>query len=278
VQIERGVIGQIPYAATGSGPPVVVFAGLSPTTGVCSDALVHAALGPVRDLATRRQLIVINRRPGLPEHLTMEALAAEHAAALQSQFDTPVDLLGMSTGGSIAQQLAADHPNAIRRLALVSTACRLGPLGRVLQRQVASHLRAGDYRRAVATAAGALVPPRRGQHLAAAGGWILASRLITTTRDGDDLAATRDAEDGFDLAKCHRQIQAPTLIIAGGRDRFYSPALFAETAQLISNSQLRVFPHRGHLTVTRDRAALAALAAFLTWTNDPRPGQGLPPT
>ncbi len=263
------MIGQIPYAATGSGPPVVVLAGLSPTTGVRSDTLVRAALGLVRGLATRRRLIVVNRRPGLPEHLTMEALAAEHAAALQSQFDSPVDLLGTSTGGSIAQQLAADHPNMIRRLALVSTACRLGPLGRTLQKQVASHLRAGDYRRAVATAAGALVPPRRGQHLAAAAGWLFASRIIATTRDADDLAATIDAEDGFDLAKCRLQIQAPTLIIAGSRDRFYSPALFAETAQLISNSQLRLFPRRGHLTVTRDRAALAALAGFFSWTEDP---------
>jgi pimeloyl-ACP methyl ester carboxylesterase len=223
-------------------------------------------------------LIVVNRRPGLPGYLTMEALAAEHAAALQSQFDAPVDLLGMSTGGTIAQQLAAGHPTMIRRLALVSTACRLGPLGRALQHQVASQLRAGDYRRAVATAAGALVPPRRGQHLAATAGWILASRTITTTRNGADLAATIDAEDGFDLAKCHMPIQAPTLIIAGGRDRFYSPALFAETAQLIPTSQLRLFPHRGHLTVTRDRAARAALAGFLTWTDHPRPGQGVPPT
>ena len=247
----------------------MVVAGLSPTTGVRSDALVRAALGPVRDLATHRRLIVVNRRPGLPEHLTMEALAAEHAAALQSRFDTPVDLLGMSTGGSIAQQLAADHPTTIRRLALVSTACRLGALGRALQQQVASQLRAGDYRRAVATAAGALVPPRRGQHLAATAGWIFASRIITTTGDGDDLAATIDAENGFDLAKCHMPIQAPTLIIAGGRDRFYSPALFAETAQLVAKSQLRLFSRRGHLTVTRDRAALAALAGFLTWTDHP---------
>ncbi|MDQ2748697.1 MAG: alpha/beta hydrolase [Actinomycetota bacterium] len=271
MQIERGVIGQIPYAATGSGPPVVVLAGLSPTTGVRSDALVRAALGPVRDLGRQRRLIVVNRWAGLPEHLTMEALAAEHAAALQSQFHTPVDLIGTSTGGSIAQQLAADHPDTIRRLALLSTACRLGRHGRALQHQVASHLHAGHYRRAVATAAGALVPPRHGQHLAAAAGWILASRIITTARDGEDLAATIAAEDGFDLAKCHTQIQAPTLIIAGGRDRFYSPALFTETAQLIPNSQLRLFPHRGHLTVTRDRAALAALVGFLTWpvTADP---------
>jgi len=35
-----------------------------------------------------------------------------------------VDVVGMSTGGSIAQQLAADHPATVRRLGLISTAGR----------------------------------------------------------------------------------------------------------------------------------------------------------
>ena len=273
MQIERGVIGQIPYAAIGSGPPVVVLAGLSPTTGVRSDTLVRAALGPVRALADRRRLIVLNRRPDLPDPLTMQALAVEHAVALRALSGTPVDVLGTSTGGSIAQQLAADHPDTIRRLALLSAACRLGPLGRSLQARVASRLRAGERRRAVATGAGALMPPWRGQHVFAAVGWLFASRIITTSRDADDLAATIEAEDGFDLAACRSRIQAPTLIIAGGRDRFYSPALFAETAKLIPSSQLRVFPRRGHVSVARDRAAQAALAGFFSWT-----GQDVQPT
>ena len=50
-------------------------------------------------------------------------------------FAGPVDLLGMSTGGSIAQQIAAQHPDVVRRLVLVSTGCRLGPRPSRVQRQ-----------------------------------------------------------------------------------------------------------------------------------------------
>ena len=65
------------------------------------------------------------------------------------------------------------------------------------------------------------------------------------------MATTIDAEDAFDLAICRSPIRAPTLILAGSEDRFYSPELFAETARLIPGSRLRVFEGRGHLTVAR---------------------------
>jgi hypothetical protein len=42
---------------------------------------------------------------------------------------------------------------------------------------------------------------------------------------GDDLAdmaTTIEAEDAFDLATCGSPIRAPTLILAGSADRFYS--------------------------------------------------------
>ena len=76
----------------------------------------------------------------------MAALAAEHAQALREAFDEPVDLLGASTGGSIAQQLAAEHRDVVRRLAPVSTGCRLGPNAKLLQRQIAARVRAGATR------------------------------------------------------------------------------------------------------------------------------------
>jgi pimeloyl-ACP methyl ester carboxylesterase len=263
VEIERGELGAIPYAAGGSGRPVLVSAGLWPTTGVDGDRFVRGVLAPVRRLAAQRRLIVVNRRAGLPAGLTMGDLAAEYADSIRNHLDGPVDLVGTSTGGSIAQQLAADHPDAIRRLVLLSTACRLGPYGRQLQALVAVELRAGHLRRAVGAGAADLAPPGL-RTLARAVGWAAARRVVTSASAAADLAATIEAEDGFDLAKCERPIQAKTLIIGGGRDRYYSAGLFQETAALIPGSVLRVFPRRGHIGVTTDPRAQAMIAGFLT--------------
>ncbi len=252
--LERGTLGTLPYAALGTGPPLVVLAGLSPTAGAQSDGMVKASLGPLAAVARSRRVIVLNRRTGLPRGMTMAELAAEHAAALPE----PVDVVGISTGGSIAQQLAADRPQAVRRLVLISTACRLGAEGRELQRRVAARIRAGARGEALAVMAAGLVP--RGKAAAGLAGRLLGPRLIGD--DLADLATTIEAEDGFDLAAC-RPIRAPTLILAGAEDRFYSRALFEETARLIADSTLRRFAGRGHITVMSDPGARAELSGFL---------------
>jgi pimeloyl-ACP methyl ester carboxylesterase len=108
----------------------VVFAGLMPVTGVGGDAVVNSALHPLLPLAASRRLVLFNRRARLPRGMTMAELAAEHAEALRDAFAAPVDLAGTSTGGSIAAQLSADHGELVGRLALISAACRLGPVGK----------------------------------------------------------------------------------------------------------------------------------------------------
>ena len=65
-----------------------------------------------------------------PEALTMAELAAAHATALQAHFPQPVDLLGISTGGAIALQLAVDQPAVLRRLVVAAAASWLGQTGR----------------------------------------------------------------------------------------------------------------------------------------------------
>jgi pimeloyl-ACP methyl ester carboxylesterase len=262
VEVERGALGQYPFAAVGAGDPVVVLAGLSPTTGVDDGGTVRTAIGPLAPLAKHRRLVVLNRRSGLPRGMTMAALAADHAAAIR-RLDAPVDVVGTSTGGSIAQQLAADHPDVVRRLVLVSTACRLGPVGRHMQRRIAARIRAGARRQAFAVMTGALVPARGGEIAVGALGWLLGPLLIRDPQGLDDMATTIEAEDEFDLATCREPIGAPTLILAGRDDRFYSPELFEETERLIPGSRLHVLDGRGHITVMRDRHLRAELAGFL---------------
>jgi pimeloyl-ACP methyl ester carboxylesterase len=259
--VDRGVMAALPYAALGTGRPLVVLAGLSPTTGVDGDRMVRIALGPARELARGRRVILFNRRAHLPRGMTMGELAAEHADAILGGLDAPVDVMGTSTGGSIAQQLAAEHPDVVDRLVLASTACRLGPTARRMQAAVAAHIRAGDNRAALAAMAAGLLPPWRGQTPAAAVAWLVGPAVLGGA-DLGDMATTIEAEDTFDLANLPR-ITAPTLILGGSDDRFYDRALFEETADLIPGSRLRLFDGRGHVTVMSDRRFRVELAAFL---------------
>ena len=263
MNIEYGVLGNLPFAATGTGEPLIVLAGLSPNTGVTGSTTVRVALGPLSTLASCRRLVLFNRRSGLPAGMTMAEFAAEQADALRAGFgDRAVDVVGMSTGGSIAQQIAADHPTAVRRLLLISTACRLGPFGQHLQSTAASQIRRGFHRRGLATLAAGLVPPRRGKALAALAASLLAPRLFKTDLDPHDMATTIEAEDGFDLARCPT-VHAPTLLLAGREDRIYTPDLFEETARLIPNARLHLFDRCGHITVTRNPGFARELDAFL---------------
>lgn len=259
--VREGAIGQYPCLIAGDGPPLVVLTGLSPDAGIAPGPMRRLHEQALQPWTSSRRVFYVNRRPGLPVPLSMRALAAEHAAALDDAFDTPVDVLGLSTGGSIAQQLAADHPSAVGRLVLISTACRLGHTGRAAQRRVAARVRAGAPRQALAVVAAELVPPRRGRYLAGAVAWTIGTRLFRP-EDLDDMAATIEAEDEFDLAVCP-VVRSPTMLIAGGRDRFYERELFEETARLIPGSRLVLHPEHGHMTVTASPRTIAEVTGFL---------------
>lgn len=259
MNVRASSMGTFPCLVAGSGSPLVFLAGLAPETGVLSLRRMHESA--MKPWARDREVFYVNRRPELPRGMTMAALAAEHAQALRAAFAEPVDLLGTSTGGSIAQQLAAEHPDVVRRLVLVSTGCRLGPYAKSIQRQVAARVRAGAIRQATAVMAAALIPPAL-RLPAACLGWLSARRSFS---QGGllDMATTIEAEDEFDLARLVA-VRAPTLLVGGGRDRFYDRELFEDTARLIPGCVLKMHPRRGHITVLSDPHAAAEIRGFLT--------------
>jgi pimeloyl-ACP methyl ester carboxylesterase len=260
MDVRESSLGTFPCLVAGSGPPLVLLAGLTPEAGVSAGPLRRMHESAMQPWARDREVFYVNRRPGLPRGMTMAALATEHAQALREAFDGPVDLLGTSTGGSIAQQLAAEHHDVVRRLALVSTGCRLGPYAKLVQRQVAARIRAGAVRQAMAVMAGALTPPAL-RLPAACPGWLLAPRWFSES-GLQDMASTIEAEDEFDLARLPT-VRAPTLLVGGGRDRFYDRELFEQTAGLIPGCVLEMHPKRGHITVLSDPRAVAQIRGFL---------------
>ena len=256
------VLGDLPCLVMGSGPPLALLGGLTPENGLPVGLARWLEVQTMTPFAQHFEVFWVARRRGLAKGTTMADMAADVADALAARFDEPVDVLGISTGGSIAQQLAADHPAAVRRLALVSTACRLENTGRRFQQEMAALAREGARREVFTRFARDLVPPRRGRAAAGAAMAWLGPRLYPHAGDLGDLAVTLEAEDAFDLREL-APIQAPTLIVGGGEDRFYPQSLFAETARLIPNATLAIYPRRGHITVLSDPEAQAVIIEFL---------------
>lgn len=241
----------------GAGRPLVMLPGLTAHHDLprgMDRGFQRAQCSP---LARNREVWWLNRRAGLPPGTTMADLAGDYAAALRQQFGEPVDVLGVSTGGSVALQLAADHPETVARLVIVSAAYRLGPYGRACQRETARWLRAGSTRRASAammSILGAHATTRRFMRIL---GWLLGPVIFG--RAGTDLLATIDAEDAFDLHDRLAGITAPTLVIGGGRDACYGRELFEQTAALIPGGAALILPRHGHLGVQNRRIAREVL-------------------
>ncbi|WP_170037450.1 alpha/beta fold hydrolase [Georgenia soli] len=214
-----------------------------------------------RALAERCTVVVLRRRRGLPAGTSMADLAADHARALRQRFDAPVDVVGISTGGSVALQLAADHPDVVRRLVIWASACRLSDRGRAVQRAEAGHLRAGRHRLAQASSARAVAATSVGAAAMAALTWILSRRLPPV--DVDDLVRTIESEDAFDATAHLARIGAPTLVVGGGRDAFYGAELFRRTAEGVRGARLLLLPRAGHGVTVSSRTARRAILSFL---------------
>jgi pimeloyl-ACP methyl ester carboxylesterase len=93
---------------------------------------------------------------------------------------------------------------------------------------------------------------------------LLGPLFISRSWDPSDMIATLRAEDAFDLRERLGEISAPTLVIGGGRDRFYPRELFEETAGGIPNARLVVYENRAHGGAFADRRFGRDVVAFLT--------------
>ena len=107
------------YEVAGSGDPVLLVAGLS---------MPGAMWGPqIKALTPSFRVVTFDQR-GVgetdlpPEPVYTMAQLADDAAALLRELKIPrAHVVGLSMGGTVAQELALRHPQVVRSLVLVST-------------------------------------------------------------------------------------------------------------------------------------------------------------
>jgi pimeloyl-ACP methyl ester carboxylesterase len=193
---------------------------------------------------------VVTRKAGLAEDASMRSMSDDYAAMILEEFGGPVDVIGVSTGGSIAQHFAADHPDLVHRLVIHSSAHTLSDESKRLQLRV-GQLASQRQWRAVYAAMTEPAIPRRGVMKYAARPAIWLGSLVGvlffgSPKDPSDLVVTIAAEDRHDFKDRLAQITAPTLVVAGDKDPFYPEILFRETAAGIPNARLILYKGMGH--------------------------------
>jgi pimeloyl-ACP methyl ester carboxylesterase len=235
----------LPYNRLGHGPrTLVVIQGLAfenkPLMGISASYLLNM-YGFLNQVYTT---YVVTRKPGLPNGYSLQDMANDYAVMIREEFGEAVDVLGTSTGGSIAQHFAADHPELVRRLVLHASAYTLGNAGKEVQMRVGHLARQRKWREASAVLLGFMMHPGLFGKMTAAIGSLMMS--LTAPDDPSDLIVTIEAEDKHNFTDRLAEITAPTLVIAGARDPFYTETLLRATAEGIPNARLILYPGKGH--------------------------------
>jgi len=177
---------------------------------------------------------------------TIADLADDVAALIEARADGPVDVIGLSMGGSTAILLAQRRPDLVARLVLADTTACYGP-DRVAQWTERAEKAIGVPReKQVAFQVDRWFSPAYAQ--AHAGEVRRVSDIFVAT-DSTAHAAACDAFAGLDAAAGLGGIKAATLVLVGRDDYATPPAMAEVLAAGIPDAQLEVLEDTRHLSL-----------------------------
>jgi pimeloyl-ACP methyl ester carboxylesterase len=205
-------------------------------------------------IAEQRHVITFDNRgigaSGGKVPRTIAAMAADAAAFIRALGHEQVDLLGFSLGGGVAQDVALQNPDLVRRLILTGTGHRGG--GGLTRMPL---IVGGAYAKAALTRE----DPRqflffKRDAVGKRAGAEYIARLRERTADRDkpishqariaQLVAIR--ESGLGQAHDLSRITQPTLVANGDNDLMVASSQSHALAEQIPNSKLVIYPDSGH--------------------------------
>jgi pimeloyl-ACP methyl ester carboxylesterase len=134
----------------------------------------------------------------------------------------------------------------VRSLALIVSASRLSEEGRQICERWVSLTREGRWQELRADMASVAVTSETSKRLARAFMKVVGRIVLGAPSDPSDFLITLEADLGHDTTGRLAEISAPTLIVGGSEDPFYSEGLLGETAEGIPDATLRVYEGVGH--------------------------------
>jgi pimeloyl-ACP methyl ester carboxylesterase len=173
------------------------------------------------------------------------------------------DVLGVSFGGAVAQELTLANPHRVRRLVLASTMCGLGgvPGNPLALSLLATPLRyySPTFLRLTANT---LYGPAAADDEDLLRNQINARRARPPSLWG--YVGQLAAGIGWTSLPWLHRIRTPTLVLSGARDPIVPPINARILARRIPNAELEIVPNAGHLLLMEHAEAVSErIATFL---------------
>lgn len=225
--------------------------------------------------------------PPVDGDYSLRAHARVVADFVEATGAAPVHLVGNSLGGAVVTMVAADRPELVRTLTLVSPALPI-----LRPRASNAHLpalaapwigqrlarRLGRFpveQRVRATLALCFADPSRVPQERFEEAVAEASRRARLDHDGEAvLSSLRGLLSSYldrgpnSLWRLAARVQAPTLLIYGQSDRLVDPRTALRAARTFRDMRLLMIPNSGHLSqVEHPEAVAAAIDRHIRWSN-----------
>lgn len=184
-----------------------------------------------------------SRRNALPEGYTTRDMARDQAEAMEQLGIERADIFGVSMGGMIAQHLAVNYPEKVRKLILTVTSARPNPILTESIEEWVSCARRGDHTAFMDSNVRRIYSEdyyRKNKWL------IPILGKLTKPKSYDRFFIQADACMIHDAYENLGRIQAPTLVIGGEKDRALGSDASREIAEKIPTAELRMYEQWGH--------------------------------
>lgn len=244
-------VGGVPFAyrelGVDSGVPVVFLHHLMAVLDDWDPRVIDG-------IAAERRVIAVDNRgvgaSGGSVPFTVEEMGRDVVAFIRATGLQKVDLLGFSLGGGVAQMVALQAPELVRRMILAGTGPRGGGgIEEVTRVAAVAYLKAAL---SLSDAKNFLFFPRTPDGKKAAKAYLQRLKERTEDRDkGISLQARRAQLKAIRAAGLHEPddlsvITQPVLVANGDHDLMVESSHSADMAKRLPDARLRIYPNSGH--------------------------------
>lgn len=230
-------------ANPGGVPPVLLLHGLGSAGGDWLFQLEALAEAGYRALAPDLRGF---GRSTAPPRVTVKDMAEDMALFLRKLDAAPAHVVGISMGGTVALQLALDHPTLVRKLVLVNTFARLRPRSisewlYFLSRMVTVTFLSPEQQ---AEMVAKRIFPRPEQEG-------LRKKLYRRIVNANPYAyrAAMSSLRRFNVVERLGELRIPTLVVTGSEDTTIPPVAQEELARSIPNARHAIVEGGGHAVI-----------------------------